>query len=125
VAFPQRSVWPNHVIDLNCTGNESSIWDCPHNRLVDRDCSTYSKDGALSCAGSFMMSSNRIYNGNLLQARAYTVLSAYGVEPLFDSCVLWHQELSYCCSEQDKTVCRVSSQYPITISPPLLHSLVP
>ena len=31
---------PTHYIaDLNCTGNEDSIWNCPHNILTDQTCS--------------------------------------------------------------------------------------
>uniref|UniRef100_A0A1X7VPG7 Deleted in malignant brain tumors 1 protein n=1 Tax=Amphimedon queenslandica TaxID=400682 RepID=A0A1X7VPG7_AMPQE len=26
---------PVHILDLNCTGNESSLWDCPYNGTVD------------------------------------------------------------------------------------------
>ena len=26
---------PVHILDLNCTGNESSLWDCPYNGTAD------------------------------------------------------------------------------------------
>ena len=51
VGFPERSVWPNHVIDLSCDGTEASIWDCPRNQQPGQACTSYSKDGRVTCAG--------------------------------------------------------------------------
>ena len=33
-----EGTWYIHIKDLNCTGNESSIWDCPMNGLTDYSC---------------------------------------------------------------------------------------
>ena len=38
---------PFHFIDLNCTGNESTIWDCPSNKLITKCLSSY--DAAVAC----------------------------------------------------------------------------
>lgn len=40
--------WSTVINDLNCTGNESTIWDCPHNSLKDYSCSIYD-DASLIC----------------------------------------------------------------------------
>ena len=40
--------WPIHIKDLNCTGSENSIWDCPHNRLKDYYCNHHD-DAAVMC----------------------------------------------------------------------------
>ena len=29
----------HYIADLNCTGNEDTIWSCPHNILTDHTCS--------------------------------------------------------------------------------------
>ena len=38
---------PFHFIDLNCTGNESTIWDCPSNKLITKCLSSH--DAAVAC----------------------------------------------------------------------------
>lgn len=44
-------IWPFHIVDLNCTGNERTVWDCPHNRLFgDYRCSP-SNDASVRCQG--------------------------------------------------------------------------
>ena len=40
--------WNIHIKDLNCTGNESSIWDCPMNKLTDYSCYHYD-DASVIC----------------------------------------------------------------------------
>lgn len=48
----RENVWPIHVIDLNCTGDEVSIWDCPLNGVLSHNCNSYSsRDASLACAG--------------------------------------------------------------------------
>ena len=39
--------WYVHINDLNCTGSEESIWDCPHNGL-NKYCYHY-KDASVIC----------------------------------------------------------------------------
>ena len=39
--------WHVHINDLNCTGSEQSIWDCPHNGL-NKYCNHY-KDASVIC----------------------------------------------------------------------------
>uniref|UniRef100_A0A1X7U210 SRCR domain-containing protein n=1 Tax=Amphimedon queenslandica TaxID=400682 RepID=A0A1X7U210_AMPQE len=43
-----EGVWYVHINDLNCTGNESSIWDCPMNSLSSYSCGSYD-DAAVVC----------------------------------------------------------------------------
>ena len=39
--------YPVHVHDLNCTGTESSIWDCPYDNIIEY-CGYY-EDAAVLC----------------------------------------------------------------------------
>ena len=43
-----EGTWYIHINDLNCTGNESSIWNCPMNGLADYSCYHYD-DAAVIC----------------------------------------------------------------------------
>ena len=43
-----ESVWPTHIYDLNCTGSERSVWDCPHNALSPSQC-YYRNDASIAC----------------------------------------------------------------------------
>ena len=44
-------VWPFHLIDLNCTGEENNVFDCVHNQLEDYTCSG-SHDASVVCQGT-------------------------------------------------------------------------
>ena len=39
---------PHHFIDVNCTGNELRLSDCPHNGLTHYSCYS-SHDAAIAC----------------------------------------------------------------------------
>ena len=43
-------VWPSHINDLNCTGNEESVWECPRNGIVGYMCNRY-QDASVMCQG--------------------------------------------------------------------------
>ena len=43
-----EGVWYVHINDLNCTGNELSLWDCPMNDLSSYSCNHY-HDSAVVC----------------------------------------------------------------------------
>ena len=51
-----ESTWPIHVHDLNCSGNEKSIWGCPNNGLVGYLCSDHD-DAAVKCLREFDLDS--------------------------------------------------------------------
>ena len=40
--------WYVHINDLNCTGEEKSIWDCPQNGLSGYSCYHY-QDASVIC----------------------------------------------------------------------------
>ena len=42
--------WPFGIIDLNCTGNENTIWDCPYNGTHDYTC-LWNRDASVICQG--------------------------------------------------------------------------
>ena len=46
-------LWPFGIIDLNCTGNESSIWNCPYNGTSDFYLCPSSHDASVICQGDF------------------------------------------------------------------------
>ena len=43
-----ESYFPFHFIDLNCAGDEDSIWNCPSNNLTQYSCLFYN-DAAVAC----------------------------------------------------------------------------
>ena len=49
VGYSPERVFPFHVIDLNCTGDEESIWDCPRNGLLSEYTCNQINDAAVSC----------------------------------------------------------------------------
>ena len=49
--YNQRYKWPYHIIDLNCTGNEQSIWNCSYNGLLNYECPKY-YDASIICQGN-------------------------------------------------------------------------
>ena len=44
-------VWPFYIQDLNCTGDEDNIWDCPHNGVSDL-CTSARQDASVRCQGA-------------------------------------------------------------------------
>ena len=44
---------PIHIYDLNCTGSEESVWECPHNGIKGYSCGRHrSRDDAqVICSG--------------------------------------------------------------------------
>ena len=42
-----------HIIDVNCTGEEDSIWNCSYNVLINYTCPS-SDDASLQCQGNCM-----------------------------------------------------------------------
>ena len=48
------TIWPFHIIDLNCTGGERTIWECAHNSLFDEYSCSSRNDASLRCQGMEM-----------------------------------------------------------------------
>ena len=46
----RENVWPVYMNDVNCTGVEESIWDCPHNGITGYSC-YYGDDASVICHG--------------------------------------------------------------------------
>ena len=46
-----ETVWPFHIIDLNCTGMEKTVWECSHNGLIDEYNCPFSYDASVRCQG--------------------------------------------------------------------------
>ena len=46
----KESVWPVYMNDVNCTGSEESIWDCPHNGITGYSCN-HREDASVICHG--------------------------------------------------------------------------
>ena len=47
------------IIDLNCTGSEQRLFDCPHNSLVGIHSCGNGDDASLRCQGGFTFYSER------------------------------------------------------------------
>ena len=43
-----EGTWYIHINDLNCTGEEESIWDCPQNGLSRYSCN-HNQDASVIC----------------------------------------------------------------------------
>ena len=43
-------ILPHHYINLNCTGDEETIWNCSNDRQEQQYCSTY-YDASVACHG--------------------------------------------------------------------------
>jgi hypothetical protein len=41
-----------HIIDINCTGSELSVLDCPHNGLSDVHICDHQQDASVRCQGT-------------------------------------------------------------------------
>ena len=52
--FFTEGTWHIHIKDLNCTGNESSVWDCPMNELTDHSCYHYD-DASVICQCTYIL----------------------------------------------------------------------
>ena len=50
--YNYSAILPIHITDINCTGIEQSIWNCPHNMLLNYKC-IRDQIAALSCQGEF------------------------------------------------------------------------
>ena len=51
-------VWPVYMNDVNCTGAEESIWDCPHNGITGYSC-YHRDDASVICHGEIIKSEER------------------------------------------------------------------
>ena len=47
----REGAWPIHINDLNCTGSEESVWECPHNGIEGYSCNHY-QDASVMCQGN-------------------------------------------------------------------------
>ena len=45
-----EGTWPVYIRDLNCTGAEINIKNCPQNGILEYDCNEYS-DASVKCQG--------------------------------------------------------------------------
>ena len=50
-----------HIIDLNCTGSEQRLFDCPHNALVGIYSCGSTDDASLRCQGQSEISNIHDY----------------------------------------------------------------
>jgi deleted-in-malignant-brain-tumors protein 1 len=56
---------PAHsIVDLNCTGTEATILDCPHNGLIDYNC-PLNKDANVFCESLTLVTQSNCTDGNI------------------------------------------------------------
>ena len=71
-------VFPHHFIDINCTGNESKLTDCPHNGLTHYSCYSW-HDAAIACFnGNAVLSLLNLYD--VLQTMKFNMLTVLMVK---------------------------------------------
>ena len=58
---------PHHFIDVNCSGNELKLSNCPHNGLTHYSCSSWSDAGIACFNGNTYIHSCSIYKMYLRQ----------------------------------------------------------
>lgn len=46
-----ESIWPFHFVDVNCSGNEMTLFECPHNNLTGTHNCIYNHDASVRCQG--------------------------------------------------------------------------
>ena len=51
--YTERSL-PIYINDLNCTGSEESVWECPHNGIEGYSCGYNRDDARLICSGMYV-----------------------------------------------------------------------
>ena len=69
---------PHHFIDVNCTGNELVLSDCPHNGLTHYSCHS-SRDAAIACFnGNVVLSLLNLYD--VLQTMKLSMLTVLMVK---------------------------------------------
>ena len=62
---------PLHVIDINCTGAEQRVLDCPHNNLVGQHACDHRQDASVRCQGiSKLKCDNIVYKERARFARS-------------------------------------------------------
>ena len=47
-------MWPFHIVDINCTGSERTVWDCPMNHLTHIHSCRQTRDASVRCQGMFI-----------------------------------------------------------------------
>ena len=50
-----ESTLPLHIIDLNCTGTEQRVIDCPQNSLLGQHACDHRQDASVRCQGTILM----------------------------------------------------------------------
>ena len=50
-----NNIWPFHIVDINCTGEEDNIFDCTHNEIENYMC-LWSHDASIICHGQLLVS---------------------------------------------------------------------
>ena len=69
---------PHHFIDINCTGNELILSDCPHNGLTHYSCDSW-HDAAIACFnGNVVLSLLNLYD--ILQTMKFNMLTVLMVK---------------------------------------------
>ena len=48
-----ESAWPIYINDLNCTGSEESLWECPYNAIERYSCN-HRQDASVICQGNHL-----------------------------------------------------------------------
>ena len=62
-----------HIIDLNCTGSELRVLDCPHNGLSGVHTCDHRQDASIRCQGTNFIQEPRYLLWTLLESQSFNV----------------------------------------------------
>ena len=111
-----ESTWPIHINDLNCSGREESIWNCPHNGLIDYSCSHYD-DAAVLCQSEYIYYTNTYWQAYYVCTFALQLQGLTNYIHLVDSCndSVWRNILAFIVEVWGRECCRFKSQQKLQI----------
>ena len=68
-----------HIIDVNCTGEEDSIWNCSHNGLLEYNCPS-SHDASVQCQGNHSNLLLHYMNRNKIIIQMNCIINCFKIE---------------------------------------------